>query len=73
FTSFLSHKKEQKGPAPMSQSFLPLARKLLCNITRSVKSCRSLLVAIAWGGATRFAQTYPRLFLRIARHLSVSH
>ena len=49
FTSFLSHKKEQKGPAPMSQSFLPLARKLLCNITRSVKSCRSLLVAIAWG------------------------
>ena len=73
FTSFLSHKKEQKGPAPMSQSFLPLARKLLCNITRSVKSCRSLLVAIAWGGATRCAQTYPRLFLRIARHLSVSH
>ena len=57
----------------MSQSFLPLARKLLCNITRSVKSCRSLLVAIAWGEATRFAQTYPRLFLRIARQLSVSH
>ncbi len=47
------------------------ARELLRNITRSVKSCRSLLVAIAWGGATRCAQTYPRLFLCIARHLSL--
>ena len=41
FTSFLSHKKEQKGPAPGTFELLaPLARELLRNITRSSLACR---------------------------------
>ena len=41
FTSFLSHKKEQKGPAPGTfESLAPLARELLRNITRSSLACR---------------------------------